>query len=78
MSIAMDNTSLLERITIIQGLCSGEPTIRGMRLRVANILEAMAEGASRKELLGSYPDLEDADISAALLYAAELTLKSAA
>ena len=73
----MADDSLLDRITIIPGLCSGEPTIRGMRLRVANILEAMADGASRGDLLDSYSDLEDADISAALGFAAKLTLKSA-
>jgi uncharacterized protein (DUF433 family) len=65
----MASNNLLERITVIPGLCSGEPTIRGMRFRVANILEAMAEGASRTDLLESYPDLEDDDISAALSFA---------
>jgi uncharacterized protein (DUF433 family) len=70
--------SLINRITLIPGLCSGDPTIRGMRLRVANVLEAMADGASRQDLLESFPDLEDDDISAALAYAAKLTLKSAA
>jgi uncharacterized protein (DUF433 family) len=73
----MNAEILLDRITVIPGLCSGEPTIRGMRLRVANILEAMADGATRGDLLDSYPYLEDADISAALAYAAKLTLKSA-
>jgi uncharacterized protein (DUF433 family) len=69
---------LIERITINPEVCSGDPTIRGMRLRVSNILEALAEGASRLELLESFPDLEDQDISAALAYAARLTMKSAA
>jgi uncharacterized protein (DUF433 family) len=74
----MAEQNLSDRITIIAGLCSGEPTIRGMRFRVANILEAMAEGASRADLLESYPDIEDEDISAALAFAAKLTMKSAA
>lgn len=74
----MNATNFSDRVTVIPGLCSGEPTIRGMRLRVANILEALAEGASRRDLLESYPDLEDADISAALAFAAKLTVKSAA
>lgn len=76
--LGMADDNLLDRITIIPGLCSGEPTIRGMRFRVANILEAMAGGASWADILESYPDLEDADISAALGFAAKLTLKSAA
>jgi uncharacterized protein (DUF433 family) len=74
----MNSENFLDRITIIPGLCSGEPTIRGMRFRVSNILEAMAEGATRHDLLDSFPDLEDEDISAALAFAAKLTMKSAA
>jgi uncharacterized protein (DUF433 family) len=61
----MTNDDQPQRVTIIPGLCCGEPTIRGMRFRVANILEAIAEGASRADLLESFPCLEDADISAA-------------
>ena len=60
----------LHRITIKPGLCGGRPFIRGMRLRVQDILDLLASGASRDEILEDYPYLEDADITAALPYAA--------
>jgi uncharacterized protein (DUF433 family) len=59
----------LDRITIKKGLCGGRPTIRGMRIRVQDILDLLAAGASRPEILTDYPYLEDADITAALMYA---------
>jgi uncharacterized protein (DUF433 family) len=61
---------LLERITSSPELCGGRPTIRGLRIRVTDILEMLAGGASRSEILRDYPYLEDEDISAALEYAA--------
>ena len=61
---------LLDRITIRMGLCSGRPTIRGMRIRVQDVLDLLAAGASREEILADYyPYLEDADITASLMYA---------
>jgi uncharacterized protein (DUF433 family) len=60
--------SLRSRITMIPGLCGGRPTIRGMRMRVTDILDLLAAGANRAEILEDYPYLEDADISAALEY----------
>lgn len=63
----MDET---HRITIKKGLCGGRPTIRGMRIRVQDILDLLAAGADRKEILEDYPYLEDGDITAALQYAA--------
>ncbi len=62
--------SLLDRITSNPEICGGRPTIRGLRIRVADILEMMAGGATRAEILRDYPYLEDEDISAALEYAA--------
>jgi uncharacterized protein (DUF433 family) len=59
----------LHRITIIKGLCGGRPTIRGMRIRVHDILDLLAHGASRAEILADYSYLEDGDITAALQYA---------
>jgi uncharacterized protein (DUF433 family) len=59
----------LDRITIIPGLCGGRPTIRGMRIRVQDILDLLAAGADRSEILEDYPYLEDGDITAALEYA---------
>jgi uncharacterized protein (DUF433 family) len=66
----VDTMSELHRITIKKGLCGGRPTIRGFRIRVQDVLDLLAAGADRKEILEDYPDLEDADITAALQYAA--------
>ncbi|MDP2824674.1 MAG: DUF433 domain-containing protein [Sulfuritalea sp.] len=65
------NASLLNRITIEPGKCGGKPCIRGMRIRVKDVLGLLAAGASHQEILEDHPDLEDADIFAALSYAAE-------
>lgn len=62
--------SELHRITIEPGHCSGRPCIRGERIRVKDVLDLMASGASREEILEDYPYLEDGDITAALEYAA--------
>jgi uncharacterized protein (DUF433 family) len=60
-----------DRITMDPQVCGGRPCIRGMRIRVKDVLDMFAGGASRKEILDDYPYLEDADITAALAYAAE-------
>jgi uncharacterized protein (DUF433 family) len=57
------------RITSDLGILAGKPCIRGMRIRVADILEMLAHGATRKEILEDYPYLEDGDITAALEFA---------
>ena len=62
--------SLLERITVEPGKCGGRPCIRETRLRVLDVLELLAAGASHEEILADYAFLEAADIQAALLYAA--------
>jgi uncharacterized protein (DUF433 family) len=61
---------ILDRITIDPGVCGGRPTIRGSRMRVQDVLNLLAAGATREEILEDYPYLEDEDISAALDYAA--------
>jgi uncharacterized protein (DUF433 family) len=58
------------RITADPAILSGKPCIRGMRIRVADVLELLAGGASREEILTDFPYLEDGDITAALEYAA--------
>jgi uncharacterized protein (DUF433 family) len=58
------------RITIDPSVCGGKPCIRGMRIRVSDILGMLASGASQGEILEDYPYLEAADIAAALEYAA--------
>ena len=61
--------SQLERVTYSAGQCGGRPCIRGMRVRVKDILDLLAAGASREEILEDYPFLESEDITAALEYA---------
>ena len=65
--------NLLDRITIEPGKCGGRPCIRGYRIRVSDILELIAAGASREEILADYGFLESEDITAALTYAARQT-----
>jgi len=63
------NSDLLSRITVRADQCHGRPCIRGMRIRVIDILEMLAEGATEDEILGDFPDLERDDIRASLAYA---------
>ena len=62
--------SELARITVDADQCGGRPCLRGFRIRVKDVLDLLAAGASREEILADYPLLEDADITAALEYAA--------
>lgn len=64
----MDNR--LDRITIDPQVCGGRPCIRGQRIRVSDILDYLASGATRQEILVDFPYLEEDDITAALDYAA--------
>lgn len=61
---------LLQRITIEADKCGGRPCIRGMRIRVTDILESLAGGATQDDILRDFPYLEPDDIKAALAYAA--------
>ena len=61
---------LLQRITIRPDQCGGRPCIRGLRMRVIDVLELLAAGASHDDILADYPYLEADDIAASLLYAA--------
>ena len=61
----------LDRITTNPDVLGGRPCIRGLRVRVKDILDLLASGVSRKEILADYPYLEDDDIAAALEYAAQ-------
>lgn len=62
--------SELHRITVNSEQCGGRPCIRGLRVRVKDILELLAAGASREEILEDFPYLEPEDITAALEFAA--------
>ena len=59
-----------ERITINPEQCGGRPCIRGMRIRVIDILDLYAAGLTAQDILAEMPDLEMEDLSAALRYAA--------
>lgn len=61
-----------ERITIDNDVLGGKPVIRGLRISVEQILRAMAAGVSQEDLLVDYPELEQEDITAVLLYAADM------
>lgn len=70
-ALTMENINqLLERITQKPGQCGSRPCIRGMRIRVADILELLAENVSISEILTDFPDLELADIQACLVFTA--------
>jgi len=60
----------MNRITIDPEQCGGRPCVRGMRIRVKDVLDLLGAGASEVEILADYPDLELEDIRACLTYAA--------
>lgn len=66
-------SSRLSRITLNDAQCGGRPCIRGMRIRVSDVLELVGAGASFEEILEDYPYLERDDILAAVEYAARQT-----
>jgi uncharacterized protein (DUF433 family) len=68
----MDHENLLGRIEANPDVMVGKPTIRGLRITIEQVLEALAGGVSMDEILADYPELEKEDIQAVLLYAAEL------
>ena len=63
----MDNWK--HRITVNPEQCGGRPCIRGMRIRVVDVLNLLASDLSHKEVLEELPDLEPEDIEAVLRYA---------
>ncbi len=63
-------SNLLERITVNPKQCGGRPYIRGMRIRVSDVLDLLAVGLSAEQVLEEMPDLEMDDLRATLLYAA--------
>jgi uncharacterized protein (DUF433 family) len=67
-----------ERVSINPLVCHGKACIRGTRVMVSVILDNLAAGVPHAELLQSYPSLHEADIQAALAYAAELAREGTA
>src|SRR5262249_49548097 len=64
------SVSVLDRITVSPDVCGGRPCVRGLRIRVKDVLDLLAAGASREEILTDYPYLNDDDITAFLEFAA--------
>jgi len=60
----------LDRITANPAVCSGQPTVRGLRIPVALIVRHIARGQTAAEVIEEYPELEPEDVRQALLYAA--------
>lgn len=68
--MAADHETLLKRITQVPGMCGGRPCIRGLRIRVQDIMEMLADGMTEAEILKEFPFLEQDDIRASLVFAA--------
>jgi uncharacterized protein (DUF433 family) len=64
-------TYLNERITIDPEQCGGRPCVRGMRIRVTDVIDLYSAGLSGKEILEEMPDLEEADLKACLQFASK-------
>ena len=60
---------LMNRITVDPEQCGGRPCLRGMRIRVSDVLDLLANGLSPEEILSEMPDLELEDIRASLRFA---------
>ncbi len=68
----MERSELLARIVSDPAICGGRPRIRGTRIEVVLILDALAEGLSPDEIVSHFPTLQPADVLAAAAYGAEL------
>lgn len=62
-------TYVAERITVNPRQCGGRPCIRGMRIRVVDVLDLLASGLTQQEVLEELPDLEPEDVAACLKFA---------
>jgi uncharacterized protein (DUF433 family) len=61
--------ALLTRITQTPGVCGGRACVRGMRIRVSDVLDMLASGVGEDEILADFPDLERDDVRACLVFA---------
>ncbi len=69
----MDEEDYLERIVVDSNICDGRPCVKGTRIEVGVVMDALAEGLSAEEIVDHYPALEKEDIRAAAAYAGELS-----
>jgi uncharacterized protein (DUF433 family) len=60
---------LAERITVDPAKCGGRPCVRGLRIRVSDVLDLLAAGLTASQVLDELPDLQPEDIAACLRYA---------
>ena len=63
--------NLAKRITVDPEQCSGRPCVRGMRIRVTDVLDLLANGLTSEQVLAELPDLEPEDIRACLRFASQ-------
>ena len=63
--------NLTERITVDSDQCGGRPCIRGMRIRVTDVLDLLANGLTSEQVLSELPDLEAEDVRACLRFASQ-------
>ena len=68
----MTHEQLLARVRVDPEVCAGRPYIRGTRIYIAIILDALMEGLTAMEIIDHYPALDLDDISAAVAYASQL------
>lgn len=61
--------NVMDRITVNPRQCGGRPCIRGMRIRVTDVLDLLAAGLSREQVLEELPDVESEDVDACLRFA---------
>ena len=61
--------TLADRITVDPEQCGGRPCVRGMRTRVSDVLDLLANGLSPEQVIEDLPDLEPADVQACLRFA---------
>ena len=72
----MIDQELLSRVTVDPDVCEGKPVIRGARIAVATILDALSLGLSPAQILEHYPSLESEDIEAAVAFATDVAEKN--
>lgn len=65
----LEMAQILDRITLNPRQCGGRPCLRGMRIRVTDVLDLFAAGLSAEQILEEMPDLEMDDLTASLIYA---------
>jgi len=64
-------TKIFDRITVNPRQCGGRPCVRGMRIRVSDVLELLADGMTPEQILNEHPDLDLGDIHACLRFASQ-------